>query len=178
VKALPIVIGAVIAVAGLGAGAYAGVRHFTSPTPPVVQPLAFSHEKHVGDGENSPKLACTSCHPGVETRARAGLPSLDKCLECHMKPQSDSEAEASVRELAAKGGPFAWKQVTRNAGHVYFSHRAHVSSVGLGCAQCHGDVAAWKKPPERPEPRLRSMDACTDCHRGRGGPMGCLACHK
>jgi hypothetical protein len=177
-KALKIAAFALVTVALLGALAYGGVKTFVKPEPAIVQPIAFDHSKHTGDGEKSPKLACTECHTGANKTAVAGFPSLDKCLQCHMKPQSDSDAERAVRDAAQKGGSFAWIQVTQNAGHVYFSHRAHVVTVGLGCVECHGDVTAWSAPPERPEARLKSMDACTDCHRRRGGSMNCLTCHK
>lgn len=175
-KALHIAAAVLVIAGGVGAGVYAAKRH--PMPPPVAQPIAFSHAKHAGDGEKSPKLACVECHQGVEKSAYASIPSLDRCLQCHMKPQSDEPAERAVREAAARGGPFAFKQVTRNAGHVYFSHRAHTVGAKLACAQCHGDVTKWTAPPAHPEPRLLSMDACIDCHRNNGGSTSCLTCHR
>lgn len=178
-KRLHLAVLAAATVVGLGGAAFAAVKVLFPKEQPITQPIAFNHAKHTGDGEHSPKLACVECHTGVEKQAIAGLPSLDMCLRCHMKPQSDTEEEGRVREIAAKGGPFAFRQVTRNAGHVYFSHRAHVSGKpALECAACHGDVTAWTAPPDHSEARLKSMDACMDCHRNRGGPTSCLACHK
>ncbi len=71
-----------------------------------------------------------------------------------MKPQGDppSEREHLVRKLAAEGAALRWTQITRNPGHVYFSHRAHVGIAALECFECHGDVESWKTPPVHPEP--------------------------
>jgi hypothetical protein len=143
---------------------------------PVQQPLAFSHAVHVGKRQ----FHCTLCHMGAEREPRAGLPSLSQCLSCHMKPQGDppSEAEQRVRKLAADGTRVRWIQVTRNPGHVYFSHRAHVALGGMSCFDCHEDVTQWAAPPERPSAALNDMEACMDCHRKRGASNGCRTCHR
>jgi hypothetical protein len=161
-------------IAAVGAVALAARR---PAAPPIVQPIAFNHAKHLV-GETSPKLACTECHAGAERQAIAGLPSLDRCLQCHMKPQSDHVQERAVRDAAARGGPFAWQQVTRNAGHVYFSHAAHTAGAHITCTGCHGDVARWTAPPSHPDLRLENMDACIDCHRQRGASTSCRTCHR
>lgn len=170
---LPSFLAAILVAAAAASGLFGCSRH----EEPVAQPIPFSHAKHIS-GKDSPKLACTECHTGAETRASAGLPSLDRCLQCHMKPQSKSEREAVVREIAARGGPFEWKPVTRNAAHVYVSHRAHVSIGKMQCATCHGDVASWDAPPTSPNRKLMSMDRCLECHRERGAPTACAACHR
>jgi len=144
------------------------------------QPIPFDHSIHVRVQLDDRKLACTDCHPGAEHGARAGLPALTFCLRCHMRPQGErpSKLEEQVRVLAAAGGPFRWIQVTRNPGIVYFSHRAHIQLGGMTCADCHGDVASWRRPPTVPNAKLKSMDACLDCHRRRGAPTGCVTCHQ
>lgn len=144
------------------------------------QPLPFDHGVHVKVTQDGEPLACTACHPGAERGSHAGLPALATCLRCHMKPQGDppSDDERRVRAAAAEGGPFRWIQVTRNAGHVHFSHGAHVTVAGMACADCHGDVAAWRAPPTRPNEDLRSMSRCLECHRDRGAPTDCETCHR
>jgi len=142
---------------------------------PPAQPIAFSHKVHAGDHE----VPCIDCHVGAETSAHASLPALSRCLVCHMKPQGDkpNPREQVVRELAIKRGPFRWTQVTRNAGHVHFSHGIHVSIVKLPCSDCHGDVTLWERPPESPNPALTNMGACLACHRERGAATDCDTCH-
>lgn len=141
-----------------------------------VQPLPFSHAVHAGQEA----IACTDCHTGAETAAIAGLPPFVDCLRCHMKPQGEqpNPREQKVRELAARSEPVRWVQVTRNPGHVYFSHRAHVSFADMECSDCHGAVEEWTKPPTRPRADLVSMDACMDCHRQTGASNECLTCHR
>jgi menaquinone reductase, multiheme cytochrome c subunit len=139
------------------------------------QPLPFSHALHAG----RESIGCTTCHAGAETEAASGLPAFSTCLGCHMKPQGEPRpSEAAVRDLAATAGPAPWVQVTRNPGHVYFSHRAHVGLARMTCASCHGDVTRWERPPDQPEERLRSMAACQACHRREGAPLGCATCHR
>jgi c(7)-type cytochrome triheme protein len=157
-----------------------GLAGCFEPTPAPDQPIAFDHSVHVAVELDGAPLECTACHPGAERGAHAGLPALASCLRCHMRPQGDppSEAEREVRVAAAAGGPFRWIQVTRNPGHVYFSHRAHTTGAEMACADCHGDVAQWREPPTFPDPDLTSMDRCLDCHRERGASTDCGTCHQ
>ncbi len=144
---------------------------------PIEQPIAFNHALHVGKA----KIPCTDCHAGAEKAPHAGLPAISQCLLCHMKPQGDrkepSEKEMEVRRKAAEGSQLHWTQVTRNPGHVYFSHRAHTAGAGLTCETCHGDVALWEAPPQEPNTKLMDMLVCMDCHRKQGAANGCRVCH-
>lgn len=152
----------ILAVAGCG-----------SPEVPE-QPLPFSHAVHVAKHA----IGCVDCHAGAERGVEAGLPAIGGCLRCHVKPQGQSGGDQVVRDRAAKGGPFRWVQVTRNPGHVYFSHRAHVSFAKLTCADCHGDVSTWAEPPRTPNTELMKMDACMGCHRKRRASNECQVCHR
>ncbi len=156
----------------------AGACATPAAAPP--QPLPFDHALHATVELDDGPLGCTTCHAGAERGVRAGLPALSTCLSCHMRPQGDppSSEEARVRELAASGVPLRWIQVTRNPGHVYFSHGAHVARAGMACAECHGEVTTWTEPPTVPLRHLTSMDACLACHRARGAPTDCVTCHQ
>jgi c(7)-type cytochrome triheme protein len=144
------------------------------------QPIPFDHSLHLQIRLASGPLACTDCHPGAERGTRAGLPALATCLRCHMRPQGDppGEREQLVRAAAAAGRPFGWIQVTRNPGHVHFSHGAHVTLAGMPCAACHGEVARWSRPPTAPSAELTDMGRCLACHRERGAPTDCETCHQ
>jgi hypothetical protein len=138
----------------------------------VTQPIAFNHRLHVeGNG-----LECVECHAYVLTQTFAGLPSLERCLECHETAVTDSAEEEKLRELAAWGETLVWKRLYEMPDHVYSSHRRHVVAGGIDCAECHGPVAATTRPPARPL-RALTMDFCMDCHRRRGASNDCLACH-
>jgi c(7)-type cytochrome triheme protein len=159
-----------------GVALAAGCRQ--RPAPP--QPVQFDHSLHTALELERGKLACVDCHAGAERGTHAGLPALSYCLRCHMRPQGDppSTEEREVRLAIARGGPFGWIQVTRNPGHVHFSHGAHVTVGGLECAECHGDVTSWTEPPTTPDPDLTTMSACMSCHRERGVSNDCGTCHQ
>lgn len=154
-----------------------------SGAPPIPeQPIAFDHALHLTLDLEGRRLRCTDCHAGAERAEHAGMPALRDCLRCHIRPQRGAlgvanPREARVRELAA-AGPFRWIQITRNPGHVYASHRAHVGIGKLACEECHGDVATWRAPPTEPIDKLRRMDECIACHRARGAPTWCGTCHR
>ncbi|TMQ15883.1 MAG: hypothetical protein E6J90_13590 [Deltaproteobacteria bacterium] len=147
------------------------------------QPIAFNHALHLSVELDGRRLGCVDCHAGAERAEHAGLPALRDCLRCHMRPQLGergvpSEREAAVRKLAAAAAPTRWVQITRNPGHVYAPHRAHVGIAKLPCAECHGDVAAWTAPPTEPVQRLLRMTECIACHRTHGASTWCGACHR
>ena len=154
-----------------------------TPAPRVPdQPIAFDHALHLTLDLDGRRLACVDCHAGAETAEHAGLPALRDCLRCHVRPQLGARGvpnprEARVRALAVPG-PFRWTQVTRNPGHVYASHRAHVGIAKLACEECHGDVTAWTSPPTQPIQKLRRMSECMDCHRRHGASNWCGTCHR
>ena len=154
----------------------------SAPSPTPEHPIAFDHGLHLALDLDGRQLACTDCHAGAERAEHAGLPALRECLRCHVRPQLGNRGvpnprEAQVRELAAPG-PFRWTQVTRNPGHVYAPHRAHVGIAKLACSECHGDVASWRAPPTQPNQRLTRMSECISCHRQRGAPTTCGTCHR
>lgn len=150
-----------------------------APAPAPDQPIAFDHGLHLTLVLEGKRLGCVDCHAGAERAEHAGLPALRDCLRCHVRPQGDkpNPREARVRELA-KPGPLRWTQITRNPGHVYAPHRAHVGIAKLACAECHGDVSAWRAPPSEPIARLVRMSECISCHRQRGAPTTCGTCHR
>jgi hypothetical protein len=122
---------------------------------PSAQPIAFSHAIHAGEQ----KVPCVDCHVGAETSAHASLPALSRCLVCHMKPQGKqpNPREQVVRELAAKREPLRFVQVTRNAGHVHFSHsRTPRTSRWSRCRAATATATARGGPRRRPLPIPRS----------------------
>lgn len=154
------------------AGTAIGVRSRASR--PVVQPIAFNHKIHI----EAEDMECTECHHGAETSVHAGLPDIRECYECHKRAEGDHPDEPKVREYAKKKQQIPFVQVNGNAGHVYFSHRVHVSFAEMECEECHGDVAAREEPLRSPTPSLHSMDACIACHQQEQASLECVACHK
>jgi c(7)-type cytochrome triheme protein len=164
----------VAALAAIAAGAAATAPAFWREAEPVAQPLRFSHATHV-EGEG---LECLECHAGAETQPWAGLPDIRDCYECHKSPQGEDPDEDKVREFAKRKQQIPFVQITRNAGHVYFSHRMHVTVAEMECDSCHPGYAEHDGGPMAPNPDLLSMQACMDCHDERGATNECVVCHK
>jgi hypothetical protein len=138
--------------------------------PPVHQPLTYNHQPHVD-------LGCDFCHKGVKTQARASLPDIGLCVDCHDKPPVKAAVEIEAWNQAVKTGHIHWQRLTRVLNHVYFSHQRHVELGKLECAACHGDMAKRTSPPPHPLKPV-SMNICIDCHRQKHVTDDCARCHK
>ena len=140
----------------------------------VAQPLAFNHKVHI---ENA-SLTCKDCHLNAEKMAVATIPALEVCQTCHNdEPLSKSPAEQELFKYAAQKKEIPWIQIYSLPGHVYFSHRRHVTIGGLECSSCHGDVATMTTPVSYPATPM-TMENCTGCHKQHKVTNDCLACHR
>lgn len=166
-----LLIGAIVLLAA-GAG-YAIGRALFRPNERVLQPIAFSHQKHVGELE----LECIQCHEFVESGKHAGLPTLTTCRGCHEEAQTDNPEERKIEELAEAGDDNVFRKLFRIPDHTYYSHQRHVGSGHIPCASCHRSIARTTKPPERPLVRI-TMEFCIDCHERSNVPSDCTRCHR
>jgi len=122
-------------------------------------------------------LECDECHIYVKTQIFAGLPTIEKCLECHEEPVTDSPEEEKIRQAAAQGEPLKWSRLYDVPDHVYYSHRRHVVAGEIPCAECHGAIAETTSPPPRALNHI-TMSFCIACHERRAVTNDCIACHK
>ncbi len=136
------------------------------------QPLPMSHKRHIDK-----EMKCRACHQGVEGEALASFPTLADCMDCHKTPQGQDPAEPEVRVFATRNQGIAWVRYNRLAGHVYFSHAAHVTLASMKCEQCHRDMSTLNQAPTEADVHL-DMSDCVACHRGKHASLDCLACHK
>lgn len=159
-------------VAALMALAVAGVTVATARRP-AAQPIAFNHRLHVEQVE----LACTDCHLHATSGARATIPNVTVCGDCHAEALTDSPEEARVVAHVKAGTPIPWRKVYWVPDHVFFSHRRHTAIAGIECATCHGGVAQREVPLTR---RLVpvTMDRCMECHARTGASNDCILCHR
>jgi hypothetical protein len=163
-----------------------GVGWFTEPDRFVLgyepaQPIPFSHALHPG----TLRIPCTYCHAGVLKSRHAGIPSVEKCMNCHRVTKTDSP---EIRKLAAAydtAAPFPWVRIHNLPDYVFFDHRPHVHA-GVLCQTCHGEVEDMIRVRQHMSMR---MSHCLGCHRDpkyalpeeseiTKGPEYCNACHR
>jgi hypothetical protein len=145
----------------LAAVATAGITYYMTPKYTrvgyaPVQPVPYSHKKHVGELG----LDCRYCHNFIDT-AGSSIPTSQTCMNCHSQIKTSSPALAVIRDSFKTGKPVEWVHVHVLPTFVYFDHSIHVNR-GIGCVECHGkinemDVVTQMKP--------FSMGFCLDCHR-------------
>lgn len=135
------------------------------------QPVAFSHEVHVG----KLNLECLFCHESADKSYYAGVPSVQKCMSCHTGVMLDSEEVQKVHEYWNNEEPIPWNRVyrTRIRNQVYFSHERHIKK-DIECEQCHGELKAMTKV--RAVTSLK-MGWCVACHEENKASVDCLICH-
>lgn len=155
------------------------------------QPIAYSHKLHAGDL----RISCLYCHGGAEKGARAGVPSVATCMNCHSVVRSvgDSvEPSPEIAKLVAAWAtretdepePIEWVRVHSLPDFVQFDHQAHVTN-GIQCQKCHGPVQEMERIRQA---STLSMGWCIDCHRmtrdeapdhwkRAGATRDCSACH-
>ena len=164
----------------LGVGWYTQPDRFVRGYQPQ-QPIPFSHQLHPG----VLRIPCLYCHSGAKKSPVAGIPPVEKCMNCHRVTKTDSP---SIRQLAAiynSGIPLAWKRIHLLPDHVYFDHRPHVNA-GILCQTCHGEVQTMNVVYQKMSMR---MSNCLGCHRApkdalpagsaiTKGPEHCYACHR
>jgi hypothetical protein len=145
------------------------------------QPIAFSHALHPG----VLRIPCRYCHSGVLKSRQAGIPSVEKCMNCHRAAKTDSPEIKKIAAIYTTGAPLEWNRIHSLPDHVYFDHRPHVNA-GVLCQTCHGEVQAMQVVQQKMSMR---MSNCLGCHRDPKaalpagsaivkGPEHCYACHR
>lgn len=145
------------------------------------QPIQFSHQLHPG----MLRIPCAYCHTGVLKSRQAGIPTVEKCMNCHKVTKTDSPEIIKITALYNSGKPLFWVRIHSLPDYVYFDHRPHVSS-GILCQTCHGEIQTMPRVYQHMSMR---MSNCLGCHRDPGyalpkeseikkGPEHCYACHR
>ncbi len=132
------------------------------------QPIAFSHELHVGTHK-------IQCHNQVEYSKTSNIPALSTCMNCHQQVATDKEPIKQLRNAFADGKSIEWVKVHMLPDHVNFNHQAHVAK-GVNCSTCHGPIEKMAKVYQYSD---LSMGWCVNCHRQpeNKAPLNCTTCH-
>jgi len=138
------------------------------------QPIDYNHKTHIEAG-----IQCLYCHGQASRSAVAGIPSVERCMGCHMVIATEDEMVQRLAGYWERGEPIPWVPVNNQPDFVYFSHRPHLGA-GINCETCHGNVGAM----EQTKPVIRmDMGWCLDCHTEQEPEhvtrlADCIACHK
>ena len=123
-------------------------------------------------------MECTDCHLYVETHARATIPNIEVCEDCHSEePTTDSVEEQKLIDYVTRGEKIPWTKIYRVPSHVYFSHRRHTALGGISCITCHGNIEEMTVPPDEQFVSV-SMNWCIDCHEKNQVDNECTRCHR
>ncbi len=144
------------------------------------QPIAYSHKLHAGQYG----LDCRYCHSGVTRSKKAGIPSLNTCLNCHVAVGYGKPEVQKIHTYLQKKKTPEWVRVHNLPDHVRFAHAIHIKAlhkpnqpIKQACAVCHGDVANMEVVGQA---KSLNMGFCIDCHRkesSKGAKLDCTTCH-
>ncbi len=133
------------------------------------QPIAFNHKVHVSDNA----IQCLYCHSYADRSPFAGVPSVERCMGCHLIVAAQTEGVQALNGYWQRKEPIPWTKVNVLPRFVHFNHEAHVRAE-VECAECHGDVQNMSKISQTSSLK---MGWCLDCHRKEEASVDCLTCH-
>jgi len=138
-------------------------------TPPV-QPIPYSHKKHLSLG-----LDCKDCHTNPEPGKLMTFPETSKCMLCHVTVANDKPAVQKLAEYAKSKQAIPWVRVYTVLPGVAWNHRAHLEA-GVKCDTCHGQVRQMEAMSEVTS--VTTMYSCLNCHEMNQAKTACDTCHK
>lgn len=149
---------------------FAGLGYYRHQQIPPEQPIAFSHRTHVA----KVALQCDLCHNYAAKSISAGVPSVQKCMDCHIVAAADNPEIKKLQRYWENKEPIAWVRIYSLKDFVYFSHKRHVLKK-IDCSECHGEVKVMDSVRQV---RSLNMGWCVSCHKAKSAPIDCLTCHK
>jgi hypothetical protein len=153
------------------------------------QPILFSHKIHAGEN----KMPCEYCHSYVEISTVPGIPSVQKCIGCHLfiigkdelydydgKSINIQKEIEKVKGYWDRNEPIPWVKVNRLQDFVHFNHKRHIRRE-IECKTCHGEVSDMDVVHQV---NMFSMGWCVSCHQKEAKDAqeltmlrDCLTCH-
>ena len=150
------------------------------------QPISYSHQLHAGEYN----IDCQYCHTGVTIGKKAGVPSMNTCMNCHINVGYNKPGVKKLKKFYEEKKNLDWVRIYNMPDHVRFSHAPHLKQLMKdgkptkeACVPCHGDVANMKVV-EQVTPM--NMGWCVNCHRdyrnnaeykNHGVNINCNTCH-
>jgi hypothetical protein len=141
-----------------------------SEHPAPVQPIPYSHKKHLAFG-----LECKQCHTNPEPGKLMTFPDTATCMQCHVTIAKDKPYIQKLAEYAKSKQPIPWVRVYTVLPGVAWSHRFHLEA-GVKCETCHGYVRELDAMSEVTS--VTTMYSCLNCHELNKAKTACDTCHK
>jgi hypothetical protein len=146
-----------------------------------IQPISYSHKLHAG----TMQIPCLYCHSNALKSRQAGVPAVEKCMNCHGVTKTDSAPIKLLAASSSSGQPMKWERIHSLPDYVFFDHRPHVHA-GVLCQTCHGEIQEMDTVSQHMSLR---MGNCLGCHRDpryalpagsmiKLGSEDCVACHR
>ena len=171
-------------------------RPLVVPSHAPVQPIFFNHVIHAG----SFQIPCQYCHADARRGVAAGVPSVQRCMGCHVIIGAQDNPEIKkIHDYWNRRQPIPWVRVFKVPEFTYFPHKPHIRA-GVECQTCHGPIERMPRvgadrlgtwiPNDllnlvriRPDARPLTMGWCINCHRKENAtrntkaPLDCVTCH-
>ncbi|HEV1995740.1 MAG TPA: cytochrome c3 family protein [Candidatus Acidoferrum sp.] len=138
-------------------------------TPPV-QPIPYSHKKHLSLG-----LDCKDCHTNPEPGKLMTFPDTSKCMLCHVRVAKDKPSIQKLAGYSKSKQAIPWVRVYAVLPGVAWNHRPHLEA-GVKCETCHGQVREMEAMSEVTS--VTTMYSCLHCHEMNHAKIACDTCHK
>jgi hypothetical protein len=138
--------------------------------PGPVQPIAYSHKKHLAMGLN-----CDFCHTNPDPGVMMKFPETAKCMSCHATVAKNKPEIRKLADYAKTKQAIPWVRVYVVLKGVNWSHRPHLKA-GTKCETCHGQVDQLEVMAR--VTGVTAMFGCLDCHEQHGAKAACETCHK
>ncbi len=161
------------------------------------QPIAYRHDIHAGDptkkthdGLPQYGIDCQYCHTGVTTSKKAGVPSMNTCMNCHIAVGYGKPGVDKLKKFYSEKKPLEWVRIHNMQDFVRFAHAPHIKELlkpgqptKTACVACHGDVASMEVVEQV---KSLNMGFCVNCHRDyrneaaykkHGVNTDCNTCH-
>jgi hypothetical protein len=136
---------------------------------PPMQPIAYSHKKHLALG-----LLCSICHTNPEPGNLMTFPATSTCMTCHAVVAKNRPEIQKLASFAKSRQPVPWVRVYTVLSGVRWTHRKHLVA-GMKCEMCHGQVAEMETMSEATS--VTTMGVCLHCHSMHNAPTECETCH-
>jgi Cytochrome c7 and related cytochrome c len=141
-----------------------------SEHPAPVQPIPYSHKKHLAFG-----LECKKCHTNPDPGKLMTFPVTSTCMECHVTIAKEKPSVQKLAEYAKSKQAIPWVRVYAVLPGVEWDHRPHLEA-GVKCETCHGPVREMEAMAEVTS--VTTMYSCLNCHELNQAKTACDTCHK